>query len=224
MDFPQTIYDRLLQFTLFQGMSRADLMEVMGHTKFGFDKQTANKRIIKEGDASTQIVFLTSGVIQSETSSDDHAYHVIETFSAPHIIQPERLFGLTQRYTSTYKTMTDCNFLSIDKEEIFLLLETQFVFRLNLLNILATQSQRATHHPWRSVPTTIRKRLVRFFADHCYYPAGPKTFYILMQRLADELNDSRLDVSRILNQMQSEGLLVLHRGRIEIPQLERLLI
>ena len=32
------IYDRLLQFPLFQGMSRADLMEVVTHTKFGFSK------------------------------------------------------------------------------------------------------------------------------------------------------------------------------------------
>ena len=224
MDFPQTTYDRLLQFTLFQGMSRTEMMEVMGHTKFGFDKQQANKRIIREGDACHQVVFLTSGTIQSETSSDDHAYHVIETFSAPYIIQPERLFGLTQRYTASFKTLTDCNFLTIDKEEIFLLLETQFVFRLNMMNMLATLSQRASHHPWRSLPATLSQRVARFFADHCYYPAGPKTFYILMQRLADELNESRLDVSRTLNKMQSAGLLMLHRGRIEIPQLEQLLM
>jgi hypothetical protein len=45
-----------------------------------------------------------------------------------------------------------------------------------------------------------------------------------MQRIADELNDSRLDISRTLNEMQADGLLTLHRGRIEIPLLERLLM
>ena len=45
-----------------------------------------------------------------------------------------------------------------------------------------------------------------------------------MTRLAEELNDSRLNVSRALNMLQGEGLLELHRGRIEIPQLERLLM
>ena len=44
-----------------------------------------------------------------------------------------------------------------------------------------------------------------------------------MQRLADELGDSRLDVSRMLNQLQAESWLQLHRGRIEIPSLEKLL-
>ena len=58
---------------------------------------------------------------------------------------------------------------------------------------------------------------------HCIYPAGPKTFYILMNRLADEVGDSRLDVSRSLNDMQRRGVLILHRGRIEIPSLELLI-
>jgi DNA-binding GntR family transcriptional regulator len=43
-----------------------------------------------------------------------------------------------------------------------------------------------------------------------------------MERLAVEVNDSRLDVSRALNDMQRRGLLELHRGRIVIPSLERL--
>ena len=224
MDFPQTTYDRLLQFTLFQGMSRTEMMEVMGHTKFGFDKQQANKRIIREGDACHQVVFLTSGTIQSETSSDDHAYHVIETFSAPYIIQPERLFGLTQRYTSTFKTQSNCSFITIDKQEVMLLLETQLVFRLNMLNMLAADAQRMRHRAWRSAPQSLRQRITRFFFSRCLYPAGPKTFYILMNQLAAELNDSRLDISRALNQMQADGLLTLHRGRIQIPMLERLLM
>ena len=45
-----------------------------------------------------------------------------------------------------------------------------------------------------------------------------------MNQLADDLNDSRLDISRALNQMQSNGLLTLHRGRIEIPMLEKLVM
>jgi hypothetical protein len=66
--------------------------------------------------------------------------------------------------------------------------------------------------------------VVRFFARHCVYPAGPKMFYILMNRLAAEVNDSRLNVSRVLNQLQQEGKIILHRGRVEIPLMERLLM
>ena len=39
--------------------------------------------------------------------------------------------------------------------------------------------------------------------------------------LAEEVNTSRLEVSRELNKMQEEGLVTLARGRITIPFLER---
>jgi hypothetical protein len=45
-----------------------------------------------------------------------------------------------------------------------------------------------------------------------------------MNRLAVEVNDSRLEVSRVLNRLQHDGKVVLHRGRVEIPQIERLLM
>ena len=224
MDAGLKIYDKLLQFTLFQGMSHADLMEVVGHTKFDFSKHPMGQRIVKDGDVCDRLIFLTTGSLSVETVSYDHTCRVSETVNAPYAIQTEQLFGLTQRYTSTFKTLTDCSFITIDKQEVMLLLETQLVFRLNMLNMLAADSQRLRQRVWRSAPQSLRERIIRFFFSRCNYPAGPKTFYILMKQLANELNDSRLDISHTLNDMQDEGLLTLHRGRIQIPMLERLLM
>lgn len=218
------IYDRLLQFTLFQGMSHADLMQVAGHTKFNFSKLAAGKKLVKEGDDCHHLVFVTNGTLRAETVSDDHSCRVTESISAPYILQPERLFGIIQRYSSSFTAETPCSLISIDKQEVLLLLETQLVFRLNMLNLLAAESQRLRHHAWRTAPRTLPERITRFFFSRCLYPAGPKTFHILMQQMAKELNDSRLDISVALNKMQAEGLLTLHRGRIEIPMLERLLM
>ena len=218
------IYDRLLQFTLFQGMSHADLMQVAGHTKFNFSKLAAGKKLVKEGDDCHHLVFVTNGTLRAETVSDDHSCRVTESISAPYILQPERLFGITQRYSSSFTAETPCSLISIDKQEVLLLLETQLVFRLNMLNLLAAESQRLRHHAWRTAPRTLPERITRFFFSRCLYPAGPKTFHILLQQMAKELNDSRLDISVALNKMQAEGLLTLHRGRIEIPMLERLLM
>ena len=219
-----TIYDQLLQFTLFQGMSHADLMEVVTHTKLGFSKAPPGKRIIKDGDPCTHLYFLISGTLESEQQSDDHKCRVVERLKAPYILQPEHIFGIRQLYTATFKTHEPCHFITIDKQEVLLLMETQLVFRLNMVNIMATETQRLSHHVWRPAPKSLRERLVRFFLSRCLYPAGPKTFYVLMNQLAAYLNDSRLDISRALNLMQRDGLLTLHRGRIEVPMLERLLM
>ncbi len=218
------IYDKLLQFPLFQGMSRDDLELVAGHTRFGFSKTDAGKTILKEGDTCTHLILLVSGTIQVESHSDDHGYRVVEQMQAPYIVQPEAIFGYNQRYTHHFKALSDVNFITIDKEEVVRLSEDFLVFRLNLLNIFATQAQKLSRQPWRQCPQSLRERVVRFFVQHCVYPAGAKTFYILMNRLAEELNESRLDISRTLNGMQSDGLLTLHRGRIEIMSLEHMLM
>ena len=218
------IYDRLLQFPLFQGMSRDDLEIVAGHTRFGFLKMTAGRQVIHAGDPCTHLYFLINGSLKVESFSDDGRYSVVEQMSSTYILQQESIFGYYQRYTHNFYALTDVNFLLLDKEEAVRLSEDFLVFRLNLMNHLATQAQKLIQAQWRRSPQSLQERVVRFFFLHTLYPAGPKTFHILMERLAEEVNDSRLNVSRVLNRLQTMGLLELHRGRIEIPQVERLLM
>lgn len=218
------IYEKLLQFPLFQGMSRDDLEIVAGHTRFGFVKYAAGRQIVHVGDACSHLYFLINGTVRVESFGDEHRYSVVEQVSAPYILQQEAIFGYYQRYTHNFQALTDVNFLTIEKEEVVRLSEHFLVFRLNLMNLFATQTQKLLHQYWRRCPLTLRERLVRFLVQHCVYPAGPKTFYILMERLAEELNTSRLNVSHELNSLQADGLVRLHRGRLDIPQLEHLLM
>ena len=218
------IYDQLLKFALFQGLSRDNLAQVAGQTKFGFLKVAAGQVVVSEDDACTKLYFMLSGLLRADTRSDDRSYSVVELLQAPFILQPEAIFGYNQRYTHTFSAQADCGFITIGKDEVMRLSEEFLVFRLNLLNLYATQSQKLLRQPWRHRPDTLADRIVRFLSQRCVYPAGPKTFYILMTQLADELGDSRLDISRALNQLQSDGLLHLHRGRIEVPHMEHLLM
>lgn len=217
-------YDHLLQFPLFQGLSHAELLQMAGNTKFGFRKVTAGKTVVKEGEVCQALHFLISGQLTLVTRSDNHRYKVEEQLSAPWLLQSEVLFGAHPRFDSTITTVVESHFITLSKDEVLRLSDDFLIFRLNLLNLLSTQSQRRGRLVWRQTPEDLRQRIVRFLLDHSIYPAGPKVVYILMEQLALELNDSRLDVSRALNAMQRDGLLVLHRGRIEIPSLERLLM
>ena len=218
------LYDSLLQFPLFQGLSRTELLQLTGQTKFGFQKLGAGITVVRADESCQQLFFLISGHLSTTTVSDDGRYAVEEQLSAPWLIQPEAIFGAHPRYSCTVVTERESHFITLSKDEVMRLLEDFLIIRLNLLNLLATQSQRRGRQVWRHAPDSLRQRIVRFFLDHSAYPAGQKTFHILMTQLAQEVNDSRLDVSRVLNAMQDEGLLHLHRGRIEIPSLERLLM
>ena len=135
------IYDKLLQFPLFQGMSRDDLEIVAGHTRFGFLKIASGRPIVKKGDACVHLYFLINGTVRVKTYADDYGYSVEEQISAPYIVQLEGIFGYHQRYTHDFIAVSDVNFITIDKEELVRLSEDFLVFRLNILNSFATQVQ-----------------------------------------------------------------------------------
>ena len=212
----------LLQLPLFMGMARDDLQQIVAHTKFDFFKRPADSKVISEGDRCEAVVILTHGSLSVEKQSDDHGYGVREIVNAPLVIQLEHLFGLTQRYSASFTTLSPCNFMSIAKPEVMFLFEQFDVFRINYLNLLAAKTQKAQSRLWHPAITDLRSRVIHFLVSHCTIPTGPKEFSILMTRLAVEVNASRLDVSRVLNALRSEGLLQLRRGKIIIPELRNL--
>lgn len=221
---PLQLYDKLLQFPLFLGMSTNDLRHIIEHTRLEFVKYEKDKAIIKEGQLCDRLYFLTDGVISVKRGSDNNSYSVEEFIHAPHMINMECLFGLTQRYSSTYKATTQCHIITIDKQEILKLSDDLFIFKINIFNLLSTKSQKLNGRFWRKHPDTVRGKIIRFIADHSTYPAGKKIFKINMQTLAGEISEGRLKVSAELNEMERASLLSLHRGGFTIPALERLLM
>lgn len=217
------LYDQLLQFPLFQGMSRDDLAQVAGHTRFDFQKQEPQRVIVKAGEPCTHLYFQLSGTVAVESVAAGRGYVVSEQLAAPYILQPEAIFGYHQCYTHTFRAVDSVGLLRLDRQEVVRLSDQFLVFRINLLNMFATQTQKHAWQLWQDPPQSLTERIVRFLASHCLQPTGSKTFHILMTRLAAEVGDSRLDVSHALNSLQDQGLLTLHRGRIEIPQMEQLL-
>lgn len=231
-------FDILLRLPLFQGMSRDDLTEVIAHTKLEFVKVQTHHVIAKEGDRCHKLIFILNGNVEVSTKlhiqrttqegtslllKGEARRGLSETLHSPIVLQPERLFGLHQQYTHTFMAATPCQMLIIQKQDIMKLASTYPIFQINLLNILSTKVQKMENRQWMTTPVSLRKRLVNFFVSRCLYPAGEKDFKMRMTDLAHELNCSRLDISKCLNAMQEEQLLILSRGRITIPHLEHLI-
>jgi len=215
------IIDKLLETPLFQGISKTDLHEIVGKTKFGFIKYEAGKVIVRADSYCNEIQFLLNGTLEMITDSMDHSYTMTEYLSAPHQIQLQRLFGIRQRYTSTFKAKTPCNLMTLSKTEVVKLYNTYEVFRINIVNQLATDYQKLADRQFAVQGETLRSRIIHFFLSHSLVPSGEKFLKIKMNTLAEELNDSRLNVSIELNKLQKEGLIELSRGMIHILAMEQ---
>ena len=141
-----------------------------------------------------------------------HSYQITETIMAPELLQLERLFGLTQHFSKTFKAVTTCSILTVEKSEVIRLSDEFLIFRINLFNILSTCTQKYERMLLRQHAKSLESRIIRFFADRCIRPAGQKIIKIKMTQLALELNDSRRNVSKALNYLETEGIVSLKRN------------
>ena len=219
----QRIFDRILSFPVFQGVGVRDLEEIITQTKFDFHTIASGKTIITQGEEANRLYFLLSGSIAIEREADDHSYRIIEEVSVPMMLQPEAMWSSAQRFSLGVKSLDRAGIMTVDKTEVLKFLDRYPVVRLNMITLLATHVQQLSHLFWRRHGDDLSKKLIDFLLFHCLRPAGRKVVKIKMTQLAKELNDSRLDVSVVLNQLNDEGLIHLFRGGFEIPAMELLI-
>lgn len=217
------LHDRLLLLPLFQGMTRNDIETVVGNMRLGFSKYGKGKVIVSDGEPCTHLRFLLQGECIATTEADDGSYSIGEAVKSPEVIQPECLFGMNQRYTKTLTSTTECSIVSLNKNDVTHLMSEYDIFRINLLNIMSTHTQRLSRHPWRKLPDSIRHKVFRFVETRCLKPAGHKMLKIKMEVLAEHIGESRLNVSRCLAELEEEGLLTHSRATMDIPALEKLM-
>ena len=212
----------LLALPLFLGMNRDELETVGEIINISETLQKKGKTIVEAGKECKALHIIVEGRVAYETWSDDRSYSVQEKLDAPLLIQPERIFGLTQRFTSTVTALSVCKMIVIDKMMVVKLMDMSNTFRINFVNIVTTQSQRLQRQLWHQWPQTIEQRVVRFIKEHCAYPAGEKRINIQMNTLARELGCSRLEVSQALHQLEEKELIIMRRAIVDIPMMQRL--
>ncbi len=206
------IYDKLLQFALFQGLSKTELNALVTYTKLGFHKYAQYEPIAQQQMACNRLFFLIDGKVSVSTSSDNGSYTITESAKAPLLFEPEALFGVSPHFTSGYTAATPCSVIMIDKSEIYKLLDHFAIFRINYLNLLSALIQKRHVHNWHSQNQSIDMRILHFVKRHSRFAVGEKHVEVKMTRLAQELGCSRLEVSQALHQLKEQGLAKLYRG------------
>ena len=217
-----TMYDNLLLLPLFQGLSKNDFTTILEKVRFHFLTYQEGEIFIRQGEDCQQLCFLLNGKAVARTTDKEHAYTLSETFDAPTIIEPQSLFGMRPKYTATYQAQTLVKVLTIDKAYIFSELNKHEIFQLNFLNLLSNRVQTANKKNWNSHVGTLNEKLVHFFAIRSQNPGGEKTLQVTMEDWAGMIDETRINLSRLLNELQDKGLIQLKRKEFFIPDFEKL--
>lgn len=216
------LHEKLQLTPLFQGLTADNLLQIVGQTKFRFQRVLPGTVIRREGEPCQRLAIVMGGTVSVTACADDHGYSISETTGAPFLMQPECLFGLTQHYTRTFCSTTTCDIVEIDKDDLMRIADDFVIFRINLTNLVCALAQKAARPLWHPAPEDHAQRIAAFVRARCAWPTGAKTLRAKMTRLAVETGLTRREVSAALNDMQRRGLLSFSRGIIKIPQIEAL--
>lgn len=212
------MYETLLQLPLFQGLCTDDFTCIIEKVKFHFRSYSGNETIMNQGEACKQLAFLLEGTLSSQRTDDEHGFRLIETITAPAIIEPYSLFGMYPHYESTYQVQEQAKLLVIDKSYILSELSNYEIFRLNYFNLLSNRAQVNHRKLWNTHIGPLNEKLANFFLLRCIKPEGAKILQIGMEELAELINETRINVSRKLNELREKGIIQLKRKEIYIPE------
>lgn len=217
------MYENLLCLPYFQGMSKDDITAILDKVKLEFFSY-GDKEILREcGEECNRFTLLTKGTIISEATAPDGSYKITEEHTAPLALEPYSIFGYSTGYKRRYTSKGECTLLTIDKNYFFSDFSGQNIFMINFMNLISRKVQLLEKSIWEDTPTSIEGRIIKFIEQRCESRQGCKHLYIKMERLAEILCETRLNVSRALNSLQEQGCIVLCRKEIHIPRFEELL-
>lgn len=217
-----TMYDNLLLLPLFQGLSKNEFTSILEKVRFHFLTYEKGEIFIRQGEDCHQLCFLLNGTAVVRNMDKEHAYTLSETIDTPTLIEPQSLFGMQTKYTATYQAQTQVKVLIIEKKYILSELNKYEIFQLNFLNLLSNRVQIAQQKIWNTHVGTLNEKVVNFIAIRSQIPGGEKTLQITMEDWARLIDETRINLSRLLNELQGKGLVQLKRKEFIIPDFEKL--
>ena len=217
-------YSKLLSLPLLQGLSEADLTEIAGRVRLGFQKVGAGKYILRAGQKTEGVWFiLDDGEVVVEHRLRGTAIRLEERLAGGRMFGAETLFGMNQVLDVSVRAQDACSTLFIRKQDIINHILRYEVCRFNLLGYLSLRLQKTKSRLATPLDDRLLGRLTRFLELQFIYPAGRKQVFAKMQDLARCLLCTRLNLSILLNKLEDEGLIKLGRMHFTIERLQDLI-
>lgn len=217
-----TMFERLMQLPLFQGLSTQEFSEVMAHVRLDFVNYQAGDEVVMQDEPCRNLVYIISGNMSAEYRDAAGRFLLKEELPPIGVIEPYNLFGMYQKYSRTYIFDTEGSTLTISKNVVLNNLMASQIVKINMLNITCNRYHQALKTLCEVSENTVEEKIYKFILSYSSVARGTKDLKIKMTDLSDMLHETRLNVSKALNKLQEKKLLTLYRGGFIVHDLRLL--
>ena len=137
------MFDTLMSMPLLSGISRERLAQALSSVKLQFCKYADGESIVSIGDHCDSATLLISGLARVSITDEVSHFELQYTLGAPDALLPEYIFGRAVSQPAEIKAIGEVSVLRIAKTDYLMLLQSDPVFVLNMLNTLSLKSQHA---------------------------------------------------------------------------------
>jgi CRP-like cAMP-binding protein len=208
-------YTLVTTLPLLQGTSAEDILDMQEKGILRLVSiEPEEGDIIVQGQYCKTLTMLLQGSMMCTSNGD--GWILTEEIKAPAIIEEEAVWSLPQQYNHTYRPLSYGKLVVIDRRHVMQTMMRNEVFRINLLTRLATRLEK--HHTTLQTHSKqdIQGKIKQFFRDISYTNNLPKHLKIKMTTLAQLLDETRLNISKTLHQMQANGEVAITREQITL--------
>lgn len=218
-----TKFSILTNLPLMQGMSGKDLATL--EASIGLEVEEFGRMstpLIKQGEICSQLLFLTQGKIQRVTEMQEQGLKVISQIEGPAVLEPEHLFGLTCRFSNTYYLKENVGLICVSKSNVKQHLLKNEIFRINYLNHMSSRLHRLEERKHLYQYNNAKEKVISFLCEWFTGCIGQGIVEVKMTNLANYICETRLTTSKMLNALESCGMIELKRGKIVIPDVTKI--
>ena len=219
----ESMFEKLMELPLLQGVSRDKLSELIEKTPFHFVKYNAGEKVVTANEQCTHIRFIISGDVRIDLPSSNRRVVVSETLSGPNVIGPDYLFGRNTFYPFNATAIGDCGILQIVKADFINILMSDKVFLFNMLNVLSRNSQKITFGIMALSSGTIAERLAFIITSLTQKGSKDITLTYRQKDLCSILGVQRSSLINSLEQLKREGVIDYDMSEIKVRSRDVLL-
>lgn len=223
-DSINSMTEKMQMLPLLQGLTLQEFNQLIINLKLDFHQYGEGSTIVGQGERCSSLIYIINGTFEAEYHDDKRALILSETINTtPHLIEPYNIFGVKRTYERTYTSLGGVSTFSISREFFINKMLSIPILRSNYTNYLCNNLRKSKESERFNNPKGIEQKMIAAIRSFCLFDNGEKNVRITMNDLADMIDETRLNVSGVLNKWKKNKQIELRRYGFTIKNLETLL-